>query len=117
MRKLLKPIIFTMLACTFLLGAGMSAQAASKVAINDENFAWVVKDCAEEADTNKDGYRSEKEASKVKKLWFNPAFNVESFKGIEYFTDVERFVYKANIVDEEVTITSSMKKVRRLWST
>lgn len=101
MRKLLKPIIITMLACTFLLGAGMSAQAASKVAINDENFAWVVKDCAEEADTNKDGYLSEKEASKVKKLWFNPAFNVESFKGIEYFTDVERFVYKANIVDEE----------------
>lgn len=101
MRKHIKNFIFTTLACTFLLGAGMSARAASKVAINDENFAWVVKDCAEEADTNKDGYLSEKEASKVKKLWFNPAFNVESFKGIEYFTDVEKFVYKANIVDEE----------------
>ena len=82
MRKLLKPIIFTALACTFLLGAGMSARAASKVAINDENFAWVVKERADEADTNQDGYLSEKEASKVKTLWFSSRYNIDSFKGI-----------------------------------
>ncbi len=43
MKKHLKTFIFTALACTLLLGAGISAEAAekvSKVAINDENFAW-----------------------------------------------------------------------------
>ena len=60
MRKHLKPFIFTALACTFLLGAGISADAASKVAINDTNFSSAVKTLAEKADTNKDGYLSKK---------------------------------------------------------
>ncbi len=61
MKKHLKLFIFTALACTFLLGAGVSAQAASKyVAINDTNFSSAVKTYAEEADTNRDGYLSGK---------------------------------------------------------
>lgn len=46
MRKHFKTFIVTALACTFLLGAGISAEAVSKpsgVAINDTNFAWAVK--------------------------------------------------------------------------
>ena len=54
MRKHLKTFIVTALAGTFLLGAGISAEAASKVAINDTNFARAVKEYAEKADTNKD---------------------------------------------------------------
>ena len=93
MQKHLKLFIFTALACAFLMGTGVSAQAASKVAINDETFARAIKEYAEEADTNKDGYLSEKEASKVKTLWLSARYNIDSFKGIEYFTDVEKFIY------------------------
>ena len=48
MRKYFKSLIFTALACTFLLGAGISAKAESKVAINDTNFSAEVKRKAEE---------------------------------------------------------------------
>ena len=104
MKKLLKPFILTILACTFLLGTGRSAQAASKVAINDTNFSSYVKWHARNADTNKDGYLSGKEASKVKKLYFTARKPVESFKGIEYFTDVEKFSYRAGIVDPDEAV-------------
>ena len=82
MRKYFKSLIFTALACTFLLGAGISAKAESKVAINDTNFSAEVKRKAEEADTNKDGYLSEGEASRVRTLRFDSVENIDSFKGI-----------------------------------
>ena len=104
MKKLLKPFIFITLTCTVLLGAGRSAQAASKVAINDTNFSSYVKWHARNADTNKDGYLSGKEASKVKELYFTARKPVESFKGIEYFTDVEKFSYRAGIVDPDEAV-------------
>lgn len=94
MRKNFKTFIFTALACTFLLGAGISARAESRVAINDTNFSSEVKREAEEADTNGDGYLSETEASKVKTLRFTPGYNLDSFKGIEYFDDITYFYYR-----------------------
>ncbi len=96
MRKHLKTFIITALAGTFLLGAGISAEAASKVAINDTNFARAVKEYAEKADTNKDGYLSKKEASKVTQINFFSQYNIDSFKGIEYFTDMKEFYYRAD---------------------
>ena len=68
MKKHLKLFIFTALACTFLFGAGVSAEASSKVAINDTNFSSAVKTYAEEAVTNRDGYLSSKEASNEKEI-------------------------------------------------
>mgnify|MGYP005775784973 FL=1 len=100
MRKYFKSLIFTALACTFLLGAGISAKAESKVAINDTNFSAEVKREAEEADTNGDGYLSETEASKVKKLYFAPNYNLDSFKGIEYFPDITYFYYRGRSAGE-----------------
>ncbi|CVI69750.1 Internalin-J precursor [Eubacteriaceae bacterium CHKCI004] len=101
MRKYLKPFIFTALACTFLLSAEISIDAASKVAINDTNFARAVKEYAEEADTNKDGYLSKKEASKITKVRFFSQYNVDSFKGIEYFTDIKEFYYRADYATDD----------------
>lgn len=98
MKKHLKTFIFTALACTLLLGAGISAEAAeksSKVAINDENFAWAVKEYADQADTNKDGFLSKKEASKITSVEFNSPYNIDSLKGIEYFTEIKDFTYQA----------------------
>ena len=95
MKKLSKPIIFTTLACAFLLGTGVSAQAVSKIAINDTNFSSYLKWHAKNADTNRDGYLSGKEASKVKELYFTARKAVESFKGIEYFPNLEDFYYRA----------------------
>ncbi len=66
MKKHLKLFIFTALACTFLLGAGVSAQAASKVAINDTNFSSAVKTYAEEADTNRDWISFQERSFKCK---------------------------------------------------
>lgn len=100
MRKHIKTFIVTALACTFLLGAGISAKAESKVAINDTNFSAEVKREAEEADTNGDGYLSETEASKVKKLYFAPNYNLDSFKGIEYFPDITYFYYRGRSAGE-----------------
>lgn len=107
MRKSLKLCIFTVLVCSFLLGTGMAVQAESKpsgVAINDTNFSSYLKWHAKNADTNKDGYLSGKEAAKVKELYFTARKAVESFKGIEYFPDVEKFVYRAGIVDEDEAV-------------
>lgn len=101
MRKHLKPFIFTALACTFLLGAGLSADAASKVVINDTNFSSAVKTFAEKADTNKDGYLSKKEASKITQVYFFNQYNIDSFKGIEYFTDMEEFYYRADYATDD----------------
>ena len=92
MRKHFKTFIVTAFACSLLLGAGISAKAESKVAINDTNFSAEVKRKAEEADTNKDGYLSEGEASRVRTLRFDSVENIDSFKGIEYFTELEDFV-------------------------
>ncbi len=81
-----------------MLGAGISAEAAekvSKVAINDENFAWAVKEYADQADTNKDGFLSKKEASKITSVEFNSPYNIDSLKGIEYFTEIKDFTYQA----------------------
>ena len=100
MRKHIKTFIVTALACSLLLGAGISAKAESKVAINDTNFSAEVKRKAEEADTNGDGYLSETEASKVKKLYFAPNYNLDSFKGIEYFPDITYFYYRGRSAGE-----------------
>ena len=100
MRKHIKTFIVTALACSLLLGAGISAKAESKVAINDTNFSAEVKREAEEADTNGDGYLSETEASKVKKLYFAPNYNLDSFKGIEYFPDITYFYYRGRSAGE-----------------
>lgn len=100
MKKHLKPFIFTALICTFLLGAGISARAESRVAINDTNFSLEVKREAEEADTNGDGYLSETEASKVKALRLAPNYNLDSFKGIEYFKDITYFYYRGRSAGE-----------------
>lgn len=101
MKKQLKPFILTALTCTFLLGASISTEAASKVSINDTNFAQAVKEYAENADTNKDGYLSKKEASKITKVRFFSQYNIDSFKGIEYFTDIENFYYRADYATED----------------
>lgn len=103
MKKHLKLFIFTALACTFLLRADVSAQAASKsskVAINDTNFSSAVKTYAEEADTNRDGYLSRKEASNVKEIHFGHSDYVDSFKGIENFTNLEDFEYEEMFFNE-----------------
>lgn len=71
MKKHFKTFIVTALACTFLAGAGISAEAASKVAINDDNFSATLIDIAQEADKNGDGYLSKKEAANVTELSFN----------------------------------------------
>lgn len=100
MKKHLKLFIFTALACTFLLGAGISVEASSKVAINDTNFSSAVKTYAEEADTNRDGYLSRKEASNVKEIHFGHSDYVDSFKGIEIFTNLEDFDYDEMFFNE-----------------
>ena len=107
MRKHFKTFIVTALACSLLLGAGISAKAESKVAINDTNFSAEVKRKAEEADTNKDGYLSEGEASRVRTLRFDSFENIDSFKGIEYFTELENFFYRANTVNEDEGVTAA----------
>ena len=124
MKKHLKLFIFTALACTFLLGAGVSAQAASKVAINDTNFSSAVKTYAEEADTNRDGYLSRKEASNVKEIHFDSSDYVDSIKGIENFTNLENFDYDEMFFDESEGIyqkdtasvidLSNFKKLKRV---
>lgn len=101
MKKQLKPFIFTALTCTFLLGAGISIEAASKVSINDTNFAPAVKEYAENADSNKDGYLSKKEASKITKVRFFSQYNIDSFKGIEYFANIKNFYYRADYATED----------------
>ena len=100
MRKHFKTFIVAAFACSLLLGAGISAKAESKVAINDTNFSAEVKRKAEEADTNGDGYLSGTEASKVKKLYFAPNYNLDSFKGIEYFPDITYFYYRGRSAGE-----------------
>lgn len=127
MRKHLKPIIFTTLACVFLLGAGVSAQAASKspdVAINDTNFSSYLKWHAKNADTNGDGYLSGKEASNVKEIHFDSSDYVDSIKGIENFTNLENFDYDEMFFDESEGIyqkatasvidLSNFKKLKRV---
>ena len=100
MKKLLKPIIFTTLACAFLLGAGISAEAASKVAINDKNFSTSLISVAREADKNGDGYLSKKEASSVKNIQFRSYMKEDPLKGLEYFTDLKDFTYTSDFSED-----------------
>ena len=106
MRKHFKAFIVAAFACSLLLGAGISAKAESKVAINDDNFAWAVKEYATEADDNGDGYLSEKEATGVTTVRFDSRQNIDSFRGIEHFTNLKDFFYRANIAsagnDDEI---------------
>lgn len=67
MKKSIKMAVLTAAAFTFMAGAGISVKAADNVAINEENFAPTVMKYAQEADTNKDGFLSSQEASRVKK--------------------------------------------------
>ena len=100
MKKLLKPIIFTALACTFLLGAGISARAASKVAINDENFSTSLISVAQEADKNGDGCLSKKEVSSVENIQFRSYMKEDPFKGLEYFTNLKDFTYTSDFSED-----------------
>lgn len=89
--------------CSFLVGTALVAldvhvDAKFKptgIVINDTNFARAVRKYAKKADTNKDGYLSEKEAEKITKVRFFEDYNIDSFKGIEYFTEIEDFYYQA----------------------
>lgn len=96
MKKHLKTFLFAALTCSLLLGAGISAEAASKIRIDDTNFAWAVKEYAVEADTNDDGYLSKKEAAKIKEVHFASSLNIDSLKGLEYFKDIREFSYRAD---------------------
>ena len=106
MRKHFKTFIVAAFACSLLLGAGIFAKAESKVAINDDNFAWAVKEYATEADDNGDGYLSEKEATGVTTVRFDSRQNIDSFRGIEHFMNLKDFFYRANIAsagnDDEI---------------
>lgn len=97
MKKHLKPFIFTALACTFLLGTGVSAEAASKIRINDENFSQQMKYYAEREDNNQDGYLSEKEASKITEIHFESNENTDIFRGIRYFTNLKELWFESYI--------------------
>lgn len=97
MKKHLKPFIFTALACTFLLGAGISVEASSKVAINDDNFSATLSYIAQEADKNGDGYLSKKEAANVTELSFNSSEKNDPFKGLEYFSNIKDFDFTADL--------------------
>lgn len=70
------------------------------MAINDENFAWAVKEYAQKADTNHDGYLSVKESSKVKQVEFYSSYNIDSLKGIEHFRNITDFFYRADEVSD-----------------
>lgn len=95
MRKPFKTIIFTALACTFLLGAGISAEAASKVKINNENFSQQMKYYAEIGDSNNDEYLSAKEASKITEIHFESNENTDIFRGIKYFTNLKNLWFES----------------------
>ena len=100
MKKHLKLFIFTALACTFLLRADVSAQAASKssnVAINDTNFSEELMIYAKDADKNQDGYLSAKEADTVTRIALESNKNTDIFKGIQYFTELETFKFDSYI--------------------
>ena len=105
MKNHMKTILFTA-AFSLLLAGGISVQADAQVAINDDNFSWAVKEYAVEADDNGDGYLSEKEAAGVTTVRFDSRQNIDSFRGIEYFTDLKDFFYRANIAsagnDDEI---------------
>ena len=49
MKKAIKILLFSFMIGTALFALNMSAQAASKVAINDTNFAWAVKKYAKKS--------------------------------------------------------------------
>lgn len=68
MKKYMKKIVWLMMFSFFLLSAGVSAQAVSKVKITDANFSQEMIKVAREADTNKDNAISKKEATKVTKI-------------------------------------------------
>ena len=95
--------------CSFLIGTALIAldvhvDAKFKptgIVINDTNFARAVRKYAKKADTNKDGYLSEKEAEKITKVRFFEDYNIDSFKGIEYFTEIEDFYYRADSSDTD----------------
>ena len=105
MKNHMKTILFTA-AFSLLLAGGISVQADAQVAINDDNFSWAVKEYAVEADDNGDGYLSEKEAAGVTTVRFDSRQNIDSFRGIEYFTNLKDFFYRANIAsagnDDEI---------------
>ena len=95
MRKHFKTFVFAALTCSLLLGAGLSAEAASKVAINETNFSMSLLREAQEADKNGDGYLSKKEASRITDIQLFSAEKNDPFKGIEHFSNLKDFDYTA----------------------
>ena len=100
MKIIFKPFIFILLACTLLLGAGISAEAVSKpsgVAINNTNFSEELMIYADDADKNKDGYLSAKETADVTRISLESNKNTDIFKGIQYFTELETFKFDSYV--------------------
>lgn len=102
MKKSVKMVVFTVVTCFFLMSSGSSVHAMDGVAINEENFAPSVLKYAQEADTNKDGFLSQKEASKVKKMRFVTQKYINSFQGIQYFTELKKFYYKVKEYQQDM---------------
>ncbi len=96
MKKYMKKMVWLMMFSFFLLSAGVSAQAVSKVKITDANFSQEMIKVAREADTNKDNAISKKEATKVTKIKLASNRNADIFKGLKYFTNIKKFVYTSN---------------------
>lgn len=103
MKKSVKMVVFTVVTCFFLMSSGISVHAMDGVVINEENFAPAVLKYAQEADTNKDGFLSPKEASKVKKMRFVTQKYINSFQGIQYFTELKKFYYEVKEYQQDMT--------------
>lgn len=101
MRNHIKTALFMAAASLLLAGADVSVQADSQVAINDSNFAWAIKEYAVEADDNGDSMLSAKEAAEVTRIHLDSSQNIDSFRGIEYFTNLKDFFYRANTASTE----------------
>ena len=108
MRKSIQMAVFAAVACVFMTGAGMFVKAADKVAINENNFAPAVMEYAQNADTNKDGFLSSKEASKVKKMRFTTRQYIDSFQGIKYFKKLKKFDYEVAEYQQDMTAATDL---------
>ena len=60
-----------------------------------------IKEYAVEADDNGDGMLSAKEAAEVTRIHLDSSQNIDSFRGIEYFTNLKDFFYRANTASTE----------------
>ena len=100
MKKVLQTItVCTAAVCFLMFGTGESAYAApKKVAINEKNFSWFMEREAKDLDKDRDGYLSESEAAKMTSLYVSGMKkDIDSLKGIEYFTSLRTIEIDAGI--------------------